>query len=470
MNIPIDTHNDALSDLFFRAADRMRVEGCVNAVANEGMSLALSCVHEALLDHYVQQLLVRLRSQAPEHDIEVYFPANTESLISRFNEVLASQSVREATRQALEKPRAQIWLVHDAQTLPEHELQLLARLIQNFPGANIRAILMMVGQAPTQQGLSAFGRKLLRWDIETPTDEQAQAALETARLQGQDQAMSLLLRRMGKRRPPSWLDENADATPAPAPTTALQAAAAAAKAEPVATPQAPTASPWRHKLAQLAPQALWQRVQAQAAQPLTPSPSEAAVSPSVAERLTRLRQRSPLLIAGAGALALSVLLMMWMQPAAFGLKGKGRTAAEAIAEAEASAKQAQTMGTQTAVVSASTGPQATPAIELPDAAMQGQDWLRNQTPHHFLIQHGALPTFEKAQQMLKPYANLRNAQIVAAYRPGEKQAYFAIVSGPYDNSGPAYERIGRKDLPPNSWVRTVQSLQQQLEPSAKETR
>lgn len=72
--------------------------------------------------------------------------------------------------------------------------------------------------------------------------------------------------------------------------------------------------------------------------------------------------------------------------------------------------------------------------------------------------------------MLKPYANLRNAQIVAAYRPGEKQAYFAIVSGPYDNSGPAYERIARKDLPPNSWVRTVQSLQQQLEPSTKETR
>ena len=65
MNIAIDTHNSGLNDLFFRAADRMRVEGCVNAVANEGLSLALSCVHEALLDHYVQQLLLRLRSAAP---------------------------------------------------------------------------------------------------------------------------------------------------------------------------------------------------------------------------------------------------------------------------------------------------------------------------------------------------------------------------------------------------------------------
>ena len=99
MNIPIPSSaSTAAGDFFFRTADRMRVEGCVNAVAHEGMSLALSCVHEALLDHYVQLLLQRLRSTAPEHGIEVYFPANTESMIARFNEVLATQSVRQATR------------------------------------------------------------------------------------------------------------------------------------------------------------------------------------------------------------------------------------------------------------------------------------------------------------------------------------------------------------------------------------
>ena len=474
MNIPIDSPHNGLNDLFFRAADRMRVEGCVSAVANEGMSLALSCVHEALLDHYVQQLLSRLRSQAPEHDIEVYFPANTESLIARFNGVLSGQSVREATRQTLEKPRAQIWLVHDAQTLPEQELQLLARLIQNFPGANIRAILLMVGQAPTQQSLSAFGRKLLRWDIEPPTDEQAQATLELARLQGQEQAMNLLLRRMGKRRQPSWLGDEAEADPAAAPVAAQRSVApvahvALADTDAQATPPARR---WRLKLPQLSIPSLWQRVQKQAAQPLAAPLADAKKTPkpTLPQRLAALRQRSPLLIAAGGALALSVLLMMWMQPASFGLKGKGRTAAEALAAQEEANARAQAQGTQTPVVSVSAAPPVTPAIELPDAAVLGQDWLRNQTPHHFLIQHGALPSFEKAQQMVKTYASLRNTQIVAAYRPGEKQAYFAVVSGPYETSGPAYERIGRKDLPPNSWVRTVLSLQQQLEPSAKETR
>ena len=45
-----------------------------------------------------------------------------------------------------------------------------------------------------------------------------------------------------------------------------------------------------------------------------------------------------------------------------------------------------------------------------------------------------------------------------------------VVSGPYEAAGKAYERINKKDLPNTSWVRTAQSLQVQLEPSAKETR
>ena len=232
MNLPIDTPSSSLRDIFFRAADRMRVEGCVNAVANEGLSLALSCVHEALLDHYVQQLLTRLRASAPDHHVEVYFPTNTESLISRFNEVLANQSLREATRNGSGQSSAQIWVVHDAQMLPVQELQLLARLIQNFPGANIRAILLMVGDAPSQESLSAFGRKLLRWEIEPPSEEQSQAALELAKLQGQEDAMKLLLRRMARARQPSanWLDDNEHSTAARSSAASVFAAVANAKA------------------------------------------------------------------------------------------------------------------------------------------------------------------------------------------------------------------------------------------------
>lgn len=468
MNIPIETPSTGLNDLFFRAADRMRVEGCVNAVAHEGLSLALSCVHEALLDHYVHQLLQRLRSAAPEHRIEVYFPANTESLISRFNEVLASQTLREATRLSGERQSAQIWLVHDAQTLPEQELQLLARLIQNFPGAQIRAILLINGAAPTQQALSAFGRKLLRWEIEPPSDEQAQAAIEVARLQGQSEAMTLLLRRMGKptRAPAAWLDDsdtvNAPALPSPA---ASPAPAAQARRR-----------PWPLALPQFSLAAVMDRLGRRQASPVaqtTPS-SAGGPLPTLALPLSAWRQRRPLLVAGAGALALSVLLMMWLQPASFGLKGKTQAsavvAAPPPAEPVVAAKTPTAGPTQTPVVSVGAAPVAPPPTDVPDPAAQAQTWLRTMPPQHFVIQHGAMASYEKAEQMLKSYASLREARIVAAYRPGEKLAYFVVVSGPYENAGKAYERFGRKDLPGTSWVRTAQSLQQQLEPTAKETR
>jgi hypothetical protein len=93
MNIQIHPDSAALNNYVFRAADRMRIDGCANAVAHEGLSLALYCPFEALLDHYLSLLLARLHQQAPDHRIEVYFPANTDSLLGRFNEVLASQTL-----------------------------------------------------------------------------------------------------------------------------------------------------------------------------------------------------------------------------------------------------------------------------------------------------------------------------------------------------------------------------------------
>jgi hypothetical protein len=182
-------------DFVFRAADRMRIDGCANAIAREGLSLALHSEHEALLDHCLDLVLSELRRQAPEHRIEVYFPAHTDALLDRFNEVLAAQSVRQAVKS---QPNAQalIWVVHDAHRLPSSEIQLLARLIQNFPGANIRAILLMTGQPPQASTLSAFGRKILRWDIETPSLTQAQAALELAQNEGRSMPVRQLLKRM----------------------------------------------------------------------------------------------------------------------------------------------------------------------------------------------------------------------------------------------------------------------------------
>jgi hypothetical protein len=276
-------------DFVFRAADRMRIDACANAIAREGLSLALHSEHEALLDHSLDMVLSQLRRQAPEHRIEVYFPTHTEALLDRFNDVLAAQSVRQAVK-SQPNGQALIWVVHDAHRLPDSEIQLLARLIQNFPGANIRAILLMTGPSPQATALSAFGRKILRWDIETPSLAQAQAALEMAQNEGRSMPLRQLLQRMD-------LPIPTDATPPPANHPSVIAAQATA----------PLAATLRQKVLsfhQHGQQALQHRNQ------------------QLQHRLGRIGiAKRGLALGFITAMSLSMLTMVWLQSEAFGLPG-----------------------------------------------------------------------------------------------------------------------------------------------------
>jgi hypothetical protein len=292
MNIPITSANSPLNDFVFRSADRMRIDGCTNAIAREGMSLALQCEHEALIDHYLGLLLARLRQQAPEHSIEVYFPTHADALLARFNDALARQSVAQATQTPEASSQAQIWVVHDAQALPETEIQLLARLIQNFPGANIRAILLMTGARGSHHSLASFGRKILRWEIEAPNPEQSQAALDLARTEGRITPVQQLLRRI-QARERSDVDAPNSMTPDDfAPSAPIKQAAASPQA-----PQSKTSSRldgfYQHGLSaiQTTRQAIGQ--------------------------LNRKHLKLGLVL--AAMLAAAALVMLWIQPEAFGI-------------------------------------------------------------------------------------------------------------------------------------------------------
>lgn len=425
MNSLTDNPNNALQDFFFRTADRMRVEGCANAIANEGLSLVLYSPHEALLDHYLGLLLERLRRQTPQPRVEVYFPTSTESLIARFNDVLAKQSVKEATRLPQENDSAQIWIVHDTQQLPDQEIQLMARLIQNFPGANIRAILLMTGSNPQKASLSAMGRKVLRWDIEAPTPEQATLALEAASHTGQLQAATQLLRRMG-RLPESELDLGDEApglsetSPPDLPKSSLTTRGLGALKR------------WRERPVQWARQ-LKVRIQGS-----TPNGEAASKVPA---RFA--------LVLGA-ALLVSVGVMAWVQPQAFGLSRKTTVEPTPVPPPVQPSPVAQTVAA------------SEPEPEVPDESQQTQAWVRSLPSNSFLIQHASVMTYEKAVAMNKTIPAQANARIVAAYRPGEALAHFVLVSGPFDSLGKAYESIKRKEATKNSWVRATKTLQDQI--------
>lgn len=457
MNIPIHTGSPALSDFVFRAADRMRIDGCANAVAREGLSLALYCPVEALLDHYTGLLLNRLRQQAPEHSIEVYFPANTDALLGRFNEVLSSQSVNQATQNPATALKAQIWIVHDAQKLPEGEIQLLARLIQNFPGANIRAILLMSGAHANKLPLPAFGRKLLRWDVEEPTEEQAQAALELGRHEGHFSAVHQLLQRI-QRRPVTSLD-----SPTPEPAASTQA-----------KDDLPASAPARSR----------QAMAAFHLKGLTGLQSALQSAKALGQAPQWIRQNARLSMGIAGAMTASTLFMLWLQPEAFGLNSlktkpiapskvltlPAASPAPASSTPESSAKASESSQPPQAAEATASLPAAQqrtePAIEAPEAAMQAQAWVKSLEPNSFLIQYGTSNTYEKIIEIKRKFPELKQSQIVAAYRPGEKLAHFVIVSGPYNAVTQGYEAAKRPGIPAGSWVRSTRNLQDQLKAPA----
>ena len=196
LTLSLAADGSALPSLFFRQADRLRLEGCIAAITQDGRSLALSSHHEAALDHYGRLLTERLRRAAPQSQIETYFPASTAALVSRFNEVLAGQTMREAMSESACAVPERIWVVHDAGALAEHELQLLARLVSNFPGANIRTVLLLGPSQRSRKAFESLGRRFVRWDIEAPTPEQAQAMMSQARVEGCENLVSQLLRHL----------------------------------------------------------------------------------------------------------------------------------------------------------------------------------------------------------------------------------------------------------------------------------
>ena len=195
LTLSLAADGSALPSLFFRPADRLRLEGCVAALTQEGRSLALSSSHEAALDHYGKLLTERLRRAAPQCQVEVYFPTSTDALVDRFNEVLAGQTMKEAMTEGLGQIE-RIWIVHDAGALAEHELQLLARLVSNFPGANIRTVLLLGPALRSRKAFESLGRRFVRWDIEAPTLEQAQLMLGQAREEGCENLVASLLRHL----------------------------------------------------------------------------------------------------------------------------------------------------------------------------------------------------------------------------------------------------------------------------------
>jgi len=199
--------------LLFRHADGLRLDGCITLLVQEGQNLALSSLAEAALDHYADLLVHRLRRYA-NCPVDVYFPASTAALVQRFEDLVARMTLQQAMELVPGAAPERIWLVHEAGALAPSELQLLMRLVGNFPGAGVRVVLLFGATAAGRKGFESPGRRFARWDIQPPSEEEATTMLAHARLAGGESVVSGLLGLLGRSPGTDFTDIPSDASSA----------------------------------------------------------------------------------------------------------------------------------------------------------------------------------------------------------------------------------------------------------------
>jgi hypothetical protein len=485
--------SDAFSkpDFFFRVADRLRMESCAHSLVNEGKSLMLYCPSSALLSHYGGQLIARLRSLAPRTSVEVFFPSNSEALVTRFNEVLANLSIDKATQSPEGGTPEKIWVVHDANALTENELQLLTRLLQHFPGAKVCAVLMLSGKTHPMNNMDTQNRRIVRWDMELPSLEQAEQTLQQASSEDSRQAVQLLIEKMQLNSPPAltdikvdldpdvrhWEEDDEDTSgstrksnfgkwvlalvlmlglsvgvtawlqPKAFADLANQAVdwvfpprkappARAEKPEPAPATPAPATTPAADPAPAASPAADAPTAAAAAA---ASSPASPAATPAATPAGTSTGTASA---TPAATPATNAPTNATTPPTANSAAGTtaATTAPAAVAKPEVAVKEAEIV------------------TELPDIAVKGQKWLSELPKDSFVVLHGTFTTAGAAQKRIRDQAWLNQARVIPFFKSPKDPAEFIVVTGPFRAEERAKAYITRLDLPASTRTESVIKL------------
>lgn len=174
-------------DIFFRAVDRLQIESYLTALRQDNKSLVLVSKYKELLTYYGERVVRRINQNFPQTSLEVLLPADTEGLLERFNAILNSLSFQVATKPTSKGMPDKIWLIQNANALGEKDIQILLKLIENFPGAGICAVLMF--DASETESLPIFDNnpKINTWVLSLPTPEQKLNAIQEARRNGTEE-------------------------------------------------------------------------------------------------------------------------------------------------------------------------------------------------------------------------------------------------------------------------------------------
>ncbi len=441
---------DSSSEFFFRVTDRLQMESCLSAVAQDGKSVVISSDSNELIDHYGAAFVRRIKQKLPQTQLEVFLPRDTEAMLERFNQLLNTLSLDVATKQRAGLAPEKVWVVHDANAMGGHEIQLLTRLIQQFPGAGISVILMFTEGTSQGDAIANQNKQFIAWSLERPSAEQKLAAIQQARKNGQEEAAVDFFNRLSK------------SAVKKLPASAGVAASAAAPAK--AAPPPPRKTP-------------------QTSNGLKVS------------------------VAIAALLSVSMGVAFWLNPEVGGqilakvtdlvnVSGKANQKSDSAAANQADEKPVPgTIGADGKEVppgapnlsqlepkvelvpepSAVTPPPAPPEpvkeaaakviTELPDAAIKGRLWLKSLPTDAYVLEHQSFDTVKEARAFTKDKEWLVNARIAPVFTLGKEEARFAIMTGPFRSVDRAKNTISRLKLSSNVTITSVQVATNQSEPN-----
>jgi hypothetical protein len=461
---------------FFRAADRSRLEGYINALISERMSLSILSTHEAILDHYLNLLLARLRQAAPELALEVYFPASSEALLARFNEALSNSSIQEAMAGKVVTASPKIWIVHDASSLPDHEIQLLARLVQNFPGANIRVILLMTVASKKQNLLNSFGRRILCWDVEPPTPEQAELMMQQATIDGKESAVRSLLKKIHV--PKSSIIEK---VLPPTSASVIREQSEFIEDEEFEQPLKIN-RPKRLRIFLITAFILCLSLFSVAA--FQSSSFESFISVNYLKDL--LAGKIDINKNIKSIIPVPVPVPVPMQPVSPKLPASeplnsinpmldtpAIVASPLIKESILPVSDSQKEKSDSVQLVASdlklekivVPVKENIATDIPTPDLQiGQAWVKKMPRGTFLVQHVALPTIQDALLWIQKHPNLKNSRVVATYLPNQKYTQYSIVSGPFPSLIDATTFAESPGIPKDPMIRSARFMKEQFSP------
>ena len=374
-------------DIFFRSVDRLQIESYLTALRQDNKSLVLLSRHKELLSYYGELVVRRINQEFPETSLEVLLPADTEGLLERFNAILNSLSFEVATRPNSKGMPDKIWLIQDANALGEKDTQILLKLMENFPGAGICAVLMF--DSSQSEALPIFDNnpKLNTWLLNLPTPEQKLNAIQQARRNGNEDIAVEFFNQLAK----SEKKLNAP------------------------------------KMAEL-------------------SPSQSAVSSSRSQETLSLQKSSssqqkkilPWIVIVLGLLTISVGVSAVLHPE-FGN--------QILSTFTAKSKSVKAIRSDESTPSSKANSEGKLATEISEVALQGQRWLMTLPEDHFVLEFQTFESAQDAQKEIESKDWLKRTYVVPVRVEGSKEIKFLLVDGPFRTSEMAKKAASRM---PNS--------------------